>query len=180
MIELHLYGRKGKICCNTFKEYRPNFVEQTGVLTQFACDNCTEFNYVNTGLRVNTKYIHDCQTTQCRNYQYPMGDHCTCTNCRKCMIIKYGNMSSHQLLRELCTCGTKPELLCAEGRCLKPRNCGVQQYRVLLLYGRGCHSFKRNIDRDIEFKRVMKHEVDGKEYKFVKSDSFISDLIPIE
>ena len=92
-IEEELQGRKGtkrsgKICIKTFTSYRPNFVQQTGVLTQFACDNCVEKDFVQTGLDSNTKYIHDCRSKQCRNYRYPMGDYCTCENCNNCMIIK--------------------------------------------------------------------------------------------
>ena len=88
-------------------------------------------------------------------------------------------MSSYQLLSELCTCGDKAELLCSEGKCLHPRSCGVHKYNVLLKYGRGCHSFKRNIDRNIEFKKVMKYDVDDKQYKFVVTDSLpYNEFVP--
>ena len=173
VIEEHLLTQGKTANLNVFKKYRPNYVEQTGVLTQFACDNCTEFDSAKIGLDSASKYIHDCRTKQCRNYVEYMGDKCTCNKCKECLIINYGNMDAYSLLKELCCSSeaTEPKLFCAEGKCLV-RSCCPAKYERLLLFGRGCHTYKgRNIVRDVEFKRVEKVDIDDKKYKFVVYDT---------
>ena len=173
-IEQYLLNKGKKANIKVFKECRPNFVQQTGILTQFACDKCTDYDFAKAGLKTVTKYIHNCNTKQCRNYRYPMGNQCTCDRCNECLITKYGNMDIYALLKELCcaTGGPYPYLMCAEGRCLN-RNCAVRKYERLLLFGRGCHTYKlpRTIDKIIDFKRISKFEIDGKDHKFVVYDS---------
>ena len=172
LIEEYLIAHGKKINITTFKEHKLNYVEQTGILTQFACDNCTEFGFVKAGLIANIKYVHDCGSESCWNYTQSMGDVCNCDDCAGCLLAKYANLSSYELLDELCCESGEegPKLLCAEGRCLK-RRCGEGRYRSLLMSGRGCHTYKRNVTREVEFKRIVKHEVDDRDYKFVITDS---------
>ena len=74
-------------------------------------------------------------------------------------------------MKEIC-CKTEtgPKLLCAEGRCLY-RKCGFTVYRNALVSGKGCHTFKGNMDFDVEFKRIVQTEIDDKKHKYVVHDS---------
>ena len=171
-------GAKGKKTnINTFKKYRPNYIEQTNCLTQFACDNCTDWSFVKSGLDGVSRRIHDCGSKECDNYdETTMAHKCTCDDCSACLINKYAEMDSYILFEELCCDidGSGPNMVCAEGTCLQGRRCGVGKYRSLLLRGIGCHRHKRNIDIEVEFKRVVKVKVDEEsdiDYKFVVSDS---------
>ena len=177
LIEEHLtsQGKKGKKTnVRTFKHYKPNYVEQTDCLTQFACDNCTDWGFVKSGLEAVAKYIHDCGSKLCENYDESTMEYgCTCDHCKDCLISKYGRLDSYTLFEELCCDidGAGPNLFCAEGTCLKGSRCGVSKYKNLLLRGIGCHTHKGNIKREVEFRRIVKYKVDDKDYNLVVSDS---------
>ena len=177
LIQEYLTNKGKKTNIITFKKYKPNYVQQTDCLTQFACDNCTEWGFVKTGLAGVAKHIHDCGSKDCNNYDASTMQHtCTCDDCNGCLIDKYSKMDSYTLFEELCCDieGTGPNLFCAEGRCLKGTRCGVGKCRSLLLRGWGCYKHKGNIDIEVEFKRVVKTKVEEDsdiEYKFVVSDS---------
>ena len=170
LIDEHLTGTKWNICINTFTKYRPHYIEQTGVLTQFACDGCTEFDFAQAGLRAGQKRVHKCGTLACPNWRAPMGNQCHCDGCTKCTIFKYSKCCSSELLKTLC-CESEngAKLLCAEGKCIQRggRFCGSNKYKSAVLYGRGCHTFSGDVEFEIEFKRIQKCEVDNKKYKYV-------------
>ena len=156
LIEAELTNNNEKTTLNTFTKYRPHHIYQTGVLTQFACDTCVEWNFMRTAIDSNTKHLQRCTTKECPQYTESMGNNCICDNCKSCKIIQSQSLVNMQLLDALCSVdGQKPEKYCVEGKCLH-KACGAAIYKRLLLSGRffnttGCHTFNPNFNAKHEF-----------------------------
>ena len=127
LIEEYLYSQGKKTNLTTFNDYRPYYVQQTGLLTQFACDTCSEWEFAKTGLTSKYIHIHHCGTRLCPSYLRSVGQYCTCVNCEECHMTRYSKLTGYALVQELC-CGdgSDTKLLCAEGKYLT-RKCGANK-----------------------------------------------------
>lgn len=47
---------------------------------------------------------------------------------------------------------------------------GASTCKRTLTSGLGCHTFRRNLNIDINYKKVLKTEIDNKTYKFIEED----------
>ena len=117
----------------TFTKYRPNWVDQTNYLSQFACDKCIEFEWMHDGLMKTLKDNHSCGLTTCNNYQENMSTKCICDNCSTCFISELKAAPVKQLLHYLC-CDNEnepvPFLDCVSGEC-DFRPCFSDMFKLL-------------------------------------------------
>ena len=97
-----LTAKNKKTNIETFTDYRPHFVEQTSILTQFACENCLKSDNAKAALNGSVTHIHKCGTSECPNWTAPNGPNCDCDQCKECNILKYCRSDPFELVKKLC------------------------------------------------------------------------------
>ena len=151
----------------TFTNYKPNYVQKTSYLSQFACTIDTEFDWIHATMMKTLQDNHECgDPNKCTNFAIPMGTRCTCDRCSGCIISELAAIPPKQLLHQLCCNSadeTVPYLDCVKGECFMSECFSDKIKRILT--GGGCDTLNVNDEKIIYYYKLVSFTVNGKSKK---------------